>query len=207
MYFYASNTHPMKKAAAIVMLYLLFVQGRTAPCDAPAAPVIDRGKTNVCAGIPDTLAAKLSKGVHYQWLHNGEKIKGATTGTLYTTDSGTFVLTATNECGTSSSAPFHITVHPNPQPPVYTKHRGLNYTFKTDVWPDAIYYWWDFGDNDTLMHQNVKHTFKKDSSYFVMVMIKDTFGCEGMGETILPSKGGKPDPLAMPRDMGSMHMH
>jgi len=97
-------------------------------------------------------------------------------------------LTVTNASGSSTSAPFVITVYPSPTADFTAdKTSGcfplpVNFTDNTNPGAGAsITNWlWDFGDGTTFSTaQNPSHTYGLNGNFPVTLFVKNSFGCQG----------------------------
>ena len=84
----------------------------------PVATISPAGAMNFCVASYDSaMTAAVIAGASYQWNYNGSPITGATTTTYRPLISGSYTLTVSNSCGTSTSPPtvVNTTALPNGQ--------------------------------------------------------------------------------------------
>jgi hypothetical protein len=79
----------------------------------PVALTVAGSRLNICQGESVTITAGSSvPGVSYQW------VTGDTTASITVTQSGTYTVDVTNQCGSGTSLPVNITVFNTPADPV-----------------------------------------------------------------------------------------
>lgn len=85
-------------------------------CRKPSYHFFDVDTFEACLGGNFNYDIQNTNATAYQWLKNGENVPGQTTGILHlnnitTTDTGNYTCMMTNECGTTTTMPLHLTVN------------------------------------------------------------------------------------------------
>ncbi len=139
--------------------------------NAPVANITPASATTICAGSSVTLNA--TGGGTYTWS------TGQTGNSITAGQSGTYIVTASNSCG-STSASITVTVDSvtalftaSPTSGVYP----LPVNFSNNSSASAIAYAWDFGDNATDISVSPNHTYQNPGAYTVMLTAVNTAGC------------------------------
>ncbi|MCW3086337.1 MAG: domain containing protein, partial [Bacteroidetes bacterium] len=139
--------------------------------NAPVATITPASATTICAGSSVMLNA--SGGGTYTWS------TGQTGNSISASNSGTYIVTATNTCG-SSSVSITVTVDSvtalftaSPTSGVYP----LPVNFSNNSSASAIAYAWDFGDNATSAVTTPNHTYQTPGAYMVMLTAVNANGC------------------------------
>jgi hypothetical protein len=82
-----------------------------------SATISANGPLTYCSTSLTTLTANNGAGYIYVWKKSGVAISGATSATYKPTTSGSYTVTITNSCGTTTSSPVSVTVLTAPATP------------------------------------------------------------------------------------------
>jgi agmatine deiminase len=96
------------------MVHCVVQQQPAAPCLPPAVSAAAQGSTNFCKGENVILLATAGNEVSYQWKKNGTAINGATLASYTVTESGDYLVTVSNNCGSASSEVISCTKNSKP---------------------------------------------------------------------------------------------
>jgi len=153
-----------------------------------------QGQT-VCTGSPFLLDLKIkdegSKTFTYQWVKDGNDISGAQSNVFsreqaIVSNQGQYRVKITGLCGlstVSNLATVLVNTKPNPNFTIDSRTSqcitGNIFEF-TDITSGSFNREWFFDDgNSTVNSTNVKHSYKKDGIYAVMLKLISTNGCSG----------------------------
>ena len=129
------------------------------------------GTTAFCAGEQTVLTA--SGGTSYQWS------TGATTTAITVSTAGTYVLTATNACGTDVTSitvtSTDVTAGFNVDPVAGTVPLFSEFTNTSSA--NAVSYDWDFGDGSFSTVADPAHTYTETGLYTATLTVSNAEGC------------------------------
>ncbi len=105
------------------------------------------------------------------------------------TQTTTYQVAITNQCGVTVNSSSTIVVHPVPQislPPQSASGCDDVPMIFTDADPAnaGCFYSWNFGDNFTGTGSSVSHNYGTSGQYNVIVIVTSPFGCVGNGNTL-----------------------
>jgi gliding motility-associated-like protein len=137
------------------------------------------GTTSICAG--DSVLLTASGGTTFSWSN------GMTTPSIYVSSTGTYTVTATNACGTSTS---QITVHVNKVTvscaadstsgvAAFTVNFSSISSATVGTWS------WNFGDSTTGSGSGISHTYTTSGTYTAQLTVTDTNGCSAKATVVI----------------------
>ncbi len=127
------------------------------------------GSPATCQGTTYMLSIPTQGGATYQWYNGTSLIPGATAASFTPTASGTYTAKVSRCSIDSVSAPFTVTINPNPTPAFTETHSGLAYTFTNTTSPiSGNSYLWTFSDGSAAQTTtNAARTFAAAGTYTV----------------------------------------
>ena len=155
-------------------------------CTVPVA-VITAQTTSICSGSSTIILTNATPGNTYSWYLNANLISGANSPTYTATQTGTYVCVQTNSCGTSSSNPINITIHPLPSaaitaggPTTFCSGGNVSLSAVSNI--NYSYQWLRNGGNITGA-TSVNYSANTSGNYKVQVTNNST-GCVKSGAAI-----------------------
>jgi len=144
----------------------------------------------LCAGATTTIGASVfgnTGTLTWVWLNQTWTNGGPFT--IQPTQTTTYQVAITNQCGVTVSNSSTIVVHPVPAialaPQTASGCDNVPMTFSdTDPNNAGCYYSWNFGDNFTGTGSSISHNYSGSGQYNVTVIVTSPFGCVGNGNTI-----------------------
>jgi gliding motility-associated-like protein len=145
----------------------------------PLPVAIITGATSICAGDSVLLAA--FGGNTFSWSN------GMTTSSIYVSSSGTYSVTATNACGTSTA---QITVHVNKVTVSCTADStsgvaAFTVNFSSISSTSASTWSWNFGDSTTAPGATATHTYTSSGTYTAVLTVTDSNGCQAQASVLI----------------------
>ena len=155
-------------------------------------PDVCLGETFVASGTSTVASGNIVDSLYYF----GDNSPPSQSNTHIVAAAGTYMVTllVTTDKGCSDSVSHNATVHPNPVAQFTADNQCDNtavpfYESSTIDSPDNIQTWyWDFGDNNSLMSQTVAggHLYSGPGSYLVELLVVSDFGCaDSIAKTVV----------------------
>ncbi|CAN5298719.1 hypothetical protein BH09BAC5_BH09BAC5_00370 [soil metagenome] len=142
-----------------------------------------------CAGLSSTIGATVSGNPGaLTWVWANQSWTNGGPFTVTPTQTTTYSVTVTNQCGVSVSNFSTIIVHPlpfvtlTPQSSSGCDRVPLTFT-DNDPTNTSCSYHWDFGDNFSGTGSSISHNYETTGLYTVNVTLISPYGCIGIGNT------------------------
>lgn len=188
------------------------------------AAITPSSGANVCTGDSLQLAA-VNFALNHQWYLNGNTIAGATNGTYFATQPGSYTLTVSDApgCSDSTQTPVVVGQLQSPTASVSFTQNGITFDF-TGTSAAAVSYDWDFGDGSSSTLQNPSHTYTTAGPVTVCLTVTDAQPCSstecvnisvpvgreaallGEGVTAVPNPGSDQTRLSFPQEVSTIKL-
>jgi gliding motility-associated-like protein len=137
----------------------------------PQPVAVVTGGGAICAG--DSLLLTASGGGTYLWS------SGSTTSSIHASTTGTYTVTVSNNCG-SSSAVANVLVHTVTagfNADSILGHGTLHVVFTNTSSPNTVSWNWNFGDGQTATGPGATHVYTSAGTYTAVLTVTDVNGC------------------------------
>lgn len=129
-----------------------------------------------CAGVPTTLVAKVTGGAapyYYEWLDDLSYVDSVSVAPLVDT---IYTVEVIDSCGATRNATGVVSVLQAYADFEweYTDNRSMHFT---NTSPDAVVFYWDFGDGGYTDEENPFYTYADSGTYMVTFAIENSDGC------------------------------
>lgn len=143
------------------------------------------GPTSYCTNTGQTVRLKVLPHDVIQWYRNGAIIPGATTTDYVVTQTGDYHAVVSSLAGCSrTTAVKHIDIWESPVIGFSTpttvqcfNNHSFVFTNSSSLNTGILQYAWDLGDGNTATTRDVTHSYLKDGSYRVKLLITAPGGC------------------------------
>ncbi len=155
-----------------------------------AADLVMSSSPALCAGSSTTVGATVTGNPgQLTWVWNNQPWTNGGPFSITPTQTTTYQITITNQCGVTVSNSTTIVVHQLPTitltPQTASGCDNVPFVF-TDTNPNNVgdFYAWNFGDNFTGTGSTITHSYTGSGIYNVTVTVTSPYGCIGTGNTI-----------------------
>lgn len=152
-------------------------------------PTADVYATNLtgCAPLATQFGENATNEIGYLWnFGDGTPVSNAPSPTHTFTTAGDYTVTFTalglGACNTSNTLNVHVSdpslADFSSNPPIDSAMQvPVAEVIFTDLTPNAVSWFWDFGDGKTSPEQNPTHTYQSPGEYTVTLMVSNESGC------------------------------